>query len=341
MFPMVLHKLIGGQDLSREEAMKAMEWVMDGKATPAQIASFATSLRMKGETVEEITGFALTMRNKAVSLNTNSACLVDTCGTGGDGGVTFNISTASAIVAAAGGIRVAKHGNRAVSGRSGSADVLEALGISISLGVEQAHHCLERTNLCFMFAPLYHQAMKHAAGVRKEIGFRSVFNLLGPLTNPAGADRQLLGVFDPGVAEKTANVLKELGIKRALVVAGLDGLDELSVSAPSLVVEVSGGMIRSYQFTPEEAGLERSPLTAVSGGDAQYNAEVIRSVMSGERGAPRDIVCLNAGAVFYLAEKADSLQEGVQKAQEVIDTGQGAEKLAELVRVTRGLGHAS
>lgn len=341
MFQALLSKVVDLKHLSRDEAKESMDMIMNGEVPPSQLGSFLTALRIKGETIEEITGFALSMRSKASQLDVLNKNLIDTCGTGGDGGNTFNISTASAIVAAAGGARVAKHGNRAVSSRSGSADVLEKLGLNIELGVEEAKSCLEETNLCFMFAPLYHQAMKHAVGTRREIGFRTVFNLLGPLTNPAGADRQIIGVYDASLAEKLAYTLRELGLTRCLVVAGDDGLDEISVSAPSQIVELRDGKISSYRVTPQELQVGTYSLQQISGGTPEENAAVIRSVFSGKEGANRDIVLVNSAAALYLAEKCESIQEGVEIARNIIDQGLAHDKLEELIGFTRRIYHAS
>jgi len=327
-------KIVGGADLTQDEARAVMAEIMDGLATPAQIGGLLTALRMKGETVEEIVGFAETMRDKAIRLETPGRDLLDTCGTGGDGAGTLNVSTAAAIVAAAGGVRVAKHGNRAMSSRSGSADVLEALGLSIELSPEQAAACLEQTGFCFLFAPLYHRSMRHAAAPRKEIGIRTVFNLLGPLTNPAGADRQLLGLFDRSRTESIAQVLRRLGRERALVVAGHDGLDEISVCAPTQVTELRNGEIRTYDIEPEDLGLDRYLLDDIRGGDAAKNADMIRRVFDGEPGACRDIVLANAGACFYVAGRVGSLRDGVRLAAETIDSGAARRKLEQLIAVT-------
>jgi anthranilate phosphoribosyltransferase len=334
-------RILGRQDLDREEAVKVMSDIMDGTATSAQIGGFLTALRMKGETLDEITGFAIAMRSKAEVLATKQDQLLDTCGTGGDGADTFNISTVSAIVAAAGGVRVAKHGNRAVSSRSGSADVLEALGVNIALTSNQAARCLEQAGICFMFAPLYHQSMKHAAGPRRELGVRTVFNLLGPLTNPAGADRQLLGVYEQGKTELLAQVLQSLGLKRALVVASEEGLDEISVSAATRVSELKDGRIHTYNITPNDLGLRKHSLKDVIGGDANENAEIIRRVLGGEQGANRDIVLANSGACFYAAGLCDTLHEGVKLAASVIDDGKAARKLQQLIQVTGEISHVS
>lgn len=336
-----LGKLIGGQSLQRSEARDIMTAVMEGAATPAQIGSLLTALRLKGETAEEITGFAEVMRLKATPVRTERSDLLDTCGTGGDGADTINISTASAIVAAGGGVRVAKHGNRAASSRSGSADVLEALGVSIGLTAEKAGICLDRIGICFMFAQLYHQSMKHVAGLRPELGFRTVFNLLGPLTNPAGADRQLLGVSDRSKTETLAGVMRELNVKRALVVSSLDGLDEISLSAPTQVTELKDGDLRTYEIAPGELGLQSAPIAAVKGGDASDNAAIIRRVLQGEKSAYRDIILANTGACFYVTGKAASLREGVELAAQTIDSGAALAKLEQLVQVTGELAHVS
>lgn len=336
-----LNQLIGGSSLSREEARDVMTEIMEGRTTAAQIASFVTALRMKGETIDEVAGFAETMRSMASRVATEQTNLLDTCGTGGDGAHTFNISTASAIVAAAGGIRVAKHGNRAASSKSGSADVLEALGVNIHLDHKQAARCLENTGICFMFAQVFHQSMKHAAGPRKEIGIRTVFNLLGPLTNPAGADRQLLGVFDRSKTELMANVLKALELRRAMVVASHDGLDEISISAPTQVTELKNGQISTYDLTPDELGLRATGIQDIAGGDAQVNAQIIRSILSGERGPHRDIVLANAGACFYVAGRCTTLQEGVKLAADAIDSNKAYDKLQELIQCTGEMQYVS
>jgi anthranilate phosphoribosyltransferase len=334
-------KIVNGTHLERVEAKIVMTDIMEGKASPAQIASLATALHMKGETIEEITGFAESMRSKSDRVITETSDLLDTCGTGGDGADTFNISTASALVAAAGGIRVAKHGNRAMSSKSGSADVLEALGVNIQLNGDQAAKCLAEVGICFMFAQQFHQSMKHAATPRREIGIRTIFNLLGPLTNPARADRQLLGVFDRTKTELIARVMLELQVKRGLVVASLDGLDEISISAATQVTELKNGHIQTYQIVPDDLGLRASDLNALKGGDAQTNAAIIRAIFKGEHSARRDIVLANAGACFYVAGRCGTLQEGVKLAGSIIDSGQANAKLAELIRCTGELSHVS
>ncbi|MBD0380582.1 anthranilate phosphoribosyltransferase [Paenibacillus sedimenti] len=334
-------KVVSGGHLSREEARGVMSEIMEGAATPAQIGSLLTALRIKGETLEEITGFAETMRSKAVQVSVQQANLLDTCGTGGDGAETFNISTTAAIVAAAGGIRVAKHGNRAMSSKSGSADVLEALGVNITLSGEQAALCLDKVGICFMFAQAYHQSMKHVAAPRRELGIRTVFNLLGPLTNPAGADRQVLGVFDSSKTELIAQALQALGLKRALVVASEDGLDEFSISAPTKVTELKIDTISTYMITPDDLGLRAHSIKDVAGGDAQLNAELIRHIFAGEKGPHRDIVLANAAACFYVTGHVGTLQQGVKLAADVIDSGRAEQKLNDLIQFTGELSHVS
>jgi len=334
-------KVVQGTHLARFEAQQVMSDIMDGVASPIQIGALITALRMKGETSDEITGFAQTMRSKANHVITEQANLLDTCGTGGDGANTFNISTASALVAAAGGIRVAKHGNRAMSSKSGSADVLEALGVIIDLDGEQAAECLAKVGICFMFAQKYNQSMKHAALPRKEIGIRTIFNLLGPLTNPAGADRQLLGIFDRSKTELIAQVMLTLEVKRGMVVASFDGLDEISVSAATHVSELKEGNVHSYDIVPDDLGLRTSNLSDLQGGDANTNAAIIRAVFQGEHSARRDIIMANAGACFYVTGHCSSLQEGVKIAGRIIDSGQAMNKLTELIHCTKELSHVS
>lgn len=336
MFKGILGKVVEGQSLNRDEAKEAMEIIMSGEATVGQITSFITALRMKNETVEEITGFVETMRSKALGITMDTEHLLDTVGTGGDGGISFNISTASTVVASAGGVRIAKHGNRKVSSKSGSADVLEALGVNINLTPKEAVRCLEETNLCFLFAPIYHKAMKFAAEPRQQIGFRTVFNMLGPLTNPAGADRQLIGVYDKDLCRKFAEVLQNMGSKRALVVAGADGLDEISISGTTYVAELNEEGIREYTIEPSQFGLATYPIEAVAGGNAAENAQIIRNIFAGEKGAFRDIVVINSAAAYYLDEKVSSLAEGVKMAQDMIDTGKAADKLHHLITVSSG-----
>ncbi|BCU81795.1 anthranilate phosphoribosyltransferase [Polycladomyces abyssicola] len=330
--PALLTRVVEGNDLSRDEARHVMDELMSGLWEPEQVAGLLTAMRMKGETAEELAGMAESLRTRALRWEKPATDAVDTCGTGGDGGRTFNISTAAAILASACGVKVAKHGNRAVSSKSGSADVLEALGVQISTTPDAARAMLEQTGICFLYAPLYHQAMRHVMPARKALGFRTCFNLLGPLANPAGVRRQLVGVYDPDLTETVARVLLMLGIKRAMVVAGMDGLDEISVSGPTRVSEVRNGHVRTYTITPEEMGLTSAPLVEVAGGDAQTSAALIRRVFAGERGAPRDIVLANAGAVLWVGDQVGSLDEGVRVAARAIDEGAALRQLEEMVR---------
>lgn len=336
-----ISRLIEGRHLAREEARGVMQAIMNGESTPAQIGSLLTALRIKGETVEEITGFAEAMRGASSRIQTESQKLLDTCGTGGSGIHKINVSTTAAIVAASVSVRVAKHGNRSASGRSGSADVLEALGVNIQLDAGQAKRCLEDIGICFMFSQLYHPSMKHAAGPRKELGIRTVFNMLGPLTNPAGADRQVLGIYDGNRTSTIAEVLRELGSKRALVVSSQEGLDEISISSPTRVSELKNGEITTYDLQPEDLGLRTYPLEAMIGGDPQTNAEIVRRVLQGERGAHRDVVLANTGACVYVAGLADNVREGVAIAADAIDSGKAYAKLEQLIQTTGELSYVS
>lgn len=329
-----LERLLAGKHLSREEAKSMMQVIMNGEATSAQIGGLLMALRFKGETVDEITGFAEVMRQFAGKMHTESTQLLDTCGTGGSGIHKFNISTTAALVSSSVSVRVAKHGNRSASGRAGSADVLEALGVNIHLSAEQAAQCLEDINICFLFAQLYHPSMKHAAAPRKELGIRTVFNMLGPLTNPAGADRQVLGIYDRSKTETMATVLKELGSKRALVVSSQEGLDEISISAPTTVSELRDGVITTYDITPDELGLQTYSLHDMLGGDTATNAEIIKRVLQGERGAYRDVVLANSGACIYVSGLANSIQEGVHIAANAIDSGNALAQLQRLIQTT-------
>ncbi|OKP75385.1 anthranilate phosphoribosyltransferase [Paenibacillus helianthi] len=333
--------LIEGRNLNRVQAREIMGTIMEGSASPVQIGSLLTALRIKGETVEEITGFAEAMRGFSTHVLTERSQLLDTCGTGGSGIHKFNISTASAIISSAASVRVAKHGNRSASGRAGSADVLEALGVNIHLNADQAVQCLESIGICFLFAQIYHPSMKHAAAPRKELGFRTVFNMLGPLTNPAGADRQLMGIYDRDKTEIVANVLKELGSKRAMIVSSLDGLDEISISAPTQVSELKNGVVTTYEINPQELGLSTHPLEDVLGGDAAENAAIITGVLQGGLNPYRDIVLANAGACIYVAGLADTLKEGVDKARTVVDSGAALLKLEQLKAMTKELDYVS
>ncbi len=324
-----IDKLVRGEDLSADEAHGSMKLVMSGGATPAQIGSFLTALRMKGETVEEISEFAKVMREFASTIRPHvEGMLVDTCGTGGDRIKTFNVSTVSAFVVAGAGVPVAKHGNRSVTSKSGSADVLEALGVNINLPPERVEKLIETVGIGFMFAPLFHGAMKHAVGPRKELGIRTVFNILGPLTNPANADAQVVGVFAEELTDKLGGVLRNLGLKKALVVHGLDGLDEISNIGKTRITEVGRAGIEGYVVSPEDFGLKKASVKEIIGGDSAYNARLAKKILSGEeRGARLDIVLLNAGAAIYAGGAAGSIPEGVDIAREVISDGRALDKL--------------
>ena len=336
-----IDKLIGGHDLTLDEAQGIMHEIMEGRATSAQIGSILTAMRIKGETIDEIAGFAEVMRSKSNRVLTEQHQLLDTCGTGGSGIHKFNISTVSAIIASANGVRVAKHGNRTASGRVGSADVLEALGVNIHLTSDAAAQCLNDINICFMFAQVYHPSMKHAAGPRRELGVRTIFNMLGPLTNPAGADRQLLGIYDRSKTETIGGVLERLGLKRAMVVSSYDGLDEISISAPTRVTELRQGELSSYDIDPEYLGLRTHSLKDVMGGDAETNAMIIRNILQGEQGAYRDIVLANAGACIYVSGQTSTIQEGVKLAGELIDSGRALDKLEQLIKTTGEMAYVS
>jgi anthranilate phosphoribosyltransferase len=333
----IAHVVAGGA-LSEAEAAAAMEEIMTGAATPSQLGAFLTALRLKGETIEEVTGLARVMREKALHVPLPAGVrAVDTCGTGGDASGTFNVSTAAGFVVAAAGQPVAKHGNRAATSRCGSADVLEALGAKLELGPEQVAHCVTTTGFGFMFAPAYHPAMRHVGPTRREIGIRTVFNILGPLTNPAGASYQVLGVADQSLVRLMGEVLLRLGCRRALVVHGTDGVDELSLSAPTLACEVRGdaGTLSEYTITPDELGLAPRSREEVRGGDAERNAALLRALLAGQaEGAPAEIVALNAGAALYVTERAASIGEGVRQARDLLRSGRALATLDAFVAAT-------
>ena len=341
-----LHKVANHRSsLSREEAREVMAEVLRGEATDAQIAALLVALHMKGETVEEIVGFAQAIRAAAVPLQTEDGealdlsgterdALVDTCGTGGDTSGTFNISTAVALVIAGAGVRVAKHGNRSISSKCGSADVMEALGININLPPARLAACLRETGIAFLFAPAMHSAMKYVQPARRELRLRTVFNLLGPLTNPAHASAQVVGVYSADLVEKLAEALSELGLRRALVVHGRDGLDEITISSPSKVAELRNGNVRVYEVAPEDFGLARAPLSEIVGGDAPQNAAIIRAILEGERSCRRDVVLLNAAATLVAAAHADHIADAVPLAAYAIDSGHARQRLQLLVEFT-------
>ena len=331
-----INKLIESQDLEKEEAEEAMKTIMSGGATDAQIAAFLTALRLKGETKDEITACAKIMRDFAATIHPKvEGTLVDTCGTGGDTLKTFNISTISAFVLAGAGIPIAKHGNRSVTSKSGSADILEALGVKIGLDPHQVEKNIEDIGIGFMFAPGFHSAMKHVIGARREMGIRTVFNILGPLTNPANAEAQVLGVFDPDLTETMAHVLKDLGTERALVVHGMTGLDEISTLGETKVSELKDGNIETYTIMPEDFGIKRANIEELQGGDAKENAKIaIHILKNGEKGAKRDIIVLNAAAGIYVGGKADTIQDGIKIAEQTIDSGDAYKKLELLIEHT-------
>lgn len=331
MIGQAIKRAVDGHHLGRDEMHEVFAQVMDGKVSDVQKSALLIALRMKGETADEITGAALAMRERVTPLDVDREGLVDTCGTGGDGRGTFNISTVAAIVAAAAGAMVAKHGNRAVSSACGSADVLAALGVNIDLDAPRMSAVLRRAGIAFLFAPKLHPAMSAVAAVRKELGVRTIFNVLGPLTNPAFARRQVLGVYADRLVETVAQVLAALGAAHALVVHSRDGLDEIAVSAPTRVCEVRDGSIRSYEITPEEIGLRTHDIEELAGGDAAANAEIARRVLAGETGARRDVIAANAGAALYVAGLAPSIRDGVKIADDAIASGAARAKLQQLV----------
>jgi anthranilate phosphoribosyltransferase len=327
-------KLIERQSLTEDEAESAMLEIMEGGATGSQIAAYVTALRMKGETVEEITGSARAMRAKATRIRPAHPIVVDTCGTGGDGAGTFNVSTTVALVLAGGGLTVAKHGNRAISSRCGSADVLRTLGVRIDLAPERVEDCLNEIGIGFLFAPIFHTAMKHAAATRQEIGVRTIFNLLGPLTNPAGASIQILGVYHESLTDTLAKVLMNLGTRHCYVVHGLDGLDEITLTTRTRITEAKGSRITSYFIEPGDFGFECARLKDLSGGDAEENARITRDILEGREGPRQRLVLINAAPAFVASGKAATLQEGVEKARTVIRSGAAMEKLESLIKWT-------
>ena len=327
-------KLSKKQDLAYAEAEAVMDEIMSGQATPVQMSAYLTALSLKGETIDEITASAAGMRAHCIKLLHNLDVL-EIVGTGGDGSNSFNISTTSSLVIAAGGVPVAKHGNRAASSKSGAADVLEALGVKITLTPERSAEILKKINICFLFAQNYHIAMKYVAPIRKELGIRTVFNILGPLSNPAGANMELMGVYDQSLVEPLAQVMANLGVNRGMVVYGQDSLDEISMCAPTSVCEIRDGKFTSYEITPEQFGYERCENGALTGGTPAENAEITKAILKGEeKGPKRQAVCLNAGAALYIAGKAASIEEGVKLAESLIDSGAALKKLEEFVEET-------
>jgi len=348
MIKNMIQKVVKGKDLSEDEMVGVMNEIMEGRATDAQIGAFITALRMKGETIEEITGAARVMRAKATpirvqepnvsidrdEINVDQETVIDTCGTGGDGTNTFNVSTTTAFVVAGGGLKVAKHGNRSVSSQCGSADVLGTLGVNLDVSPEVVENCIREIGIGFLYAPKLHGAMKYAIGPRREVGIRSLFNVLGPLTNPAAANVQVLGVYDPGLTSVLAEVLRRLGSASAMVVFGEGSFDEISIVGPTRVSELKNDTIKDYRLEPEEFGMVRADLSDIKGGDAQENAVIVRQVLNGQPGARRDMVLLNAGAAFYAAGKAMDMHGGIKMAAESIDSGMAAQKLDQLIEET-------
>ena len=327
-------KLSKKEDLTYNEAETVMNEIMDGAATPVQMASYLTALSMKGETIDEITASAAGMRAHCIKL-LHDMNVLEIVGTGGDGANSFNIYTTSSLVIAAGGVPVAKHGNRAASSKSGAADVLEALGVKITIPPEKSAEILKKINICFLFAQNYHIAMKYVAPIRKELGIRTVFNILGPLSNPAGANMELMGVFDQALVEPLAQVMMKLGVTRGMVVFGQDKLDEISMSAPTSVCEIKDGWFQSYEITPEQFGYTRCSKEALVGGTPAENAEITKAIVNGtEKGSKRQAVCMNAGAALYIAGKAETIEAGVRMAENLIDSGAAAAKLQEFIEET-------
>lgn len=327
-------KLVRSEDLSKPEIELSMEEIMTGQALPSQIASFLTAMRMKGETLDEIVGAASVMRKHATKIKTRHPVILDTCGTGGDESHTFNVSTVSAFVVAGAGIAVAKHGNRSVSSNCGSADLLKTLGVNIDAQERAVSRCLDEIGIGFLFAPMLHKAMQYAIGPRREIGIRTIFNILGPLTNPANATHQLLGVYDYKLTRPVAEALGRLGSVHALVVHGDDGLDEVTTTDSTQVSELKDGSVTNYEITPKEFGIKMSKPADLKGGDISQNAKIALAVLSGDKGPHRDIVLMNAGCAIYAADGARSIKEGIKIAEESIDSGQGLKKLEQLKEVT-------
>lgn len=336
MFKKILGGILDGHKLSTEEAKALMNYMMKGELTESQISAILIALKMRGETPEEISGFVLAMREHAVRVAVDSYA-IDTCGTGGDGKNTFNISTLVAIIASAGGVPVLKHGNKSVSSKSGSADVLREIGFDIEMTREEAEECFKQNDMAFLFAPNYHKSMKNVAGVRGELGIRTVFNILGPLINPAEVKGQVLGVFDPKLTGVMADVLKRTGTERAMIVHGSDGLDEITITGKTIVSELKDGEIINYEIDPRDYGIALSPIESVVGGEAAENAGIMRSVLSGEQGPKRDIVLLNSAAALYIGKAAKDFGEGIELAKEIIDSGAAMEKLEKLIKYSGGL----
>ena len=334
MIQEAISKVVVGTNLTEIEMVEVMDQIMTGGASDAQIGSFITALRMKGETVEEITGAARVMREKALHIDAGGGRVVDTCGTGGDSSGTFNISTTAAFIAAGAGAKVAKHGNRSVSSRSGSADVLRSLGVNIEVEVEKVEECLAGAGIGFLFAPLLHGAMKYAIGPRREIAMRTIFNILGPLTNPAGANCQVMGVYDEKLTETLATTLGNLGSSHAMVVHGMDGLDEITLTTTTKISELKDGKVKTFQFIPKEFGLASCVMDDLKGGDSEDNATITLNILKGEKGPKRDISLINAAAAIFVAGLATDLKEGLEKAAQSVDSGAALAKLEKLKEIS-------
>ncbi len=333
MIKEAIGKAVDGFDLTREEMISCMNEIMTGVATQAQVGSFITALRIKGETVEEITGAAIVMREKATKIDISSN-LIDTCGTGGSGVDTFNISTTVAFVVSGAGLKVAKHGNRGVSSVCGSADVIKALGVNIDISPEKVKECIEKIGIGFLYAPLFHNAMKFAIGPRREIGIRTIFNILGPLTNPANAMGQVLGVYEEGLTDKLANVLNNLGVKRAFVVHGMDTLDEITITGETKVSELNNKKVKGYYIKPQDFGMKKAELLDIKGGTVEENAAIVKKVIEGEKGPRQDVVLLNASAALIAGGMAKDFKDGIEIARSSIESGKAKEKLEKLVEFT-------
>lgn len=335
----VLEQLLMGEHLTKEESKAFMKEIIKGNIPSHQVTAFMVALKMLGETTQEIVGMVEAMREQVKKPFQVRGPILDTCGTGGDGKGTINVSTAAALVAAAGDIKVAKHGNRAVSGKSGSADVLEAMGIPIQQSADQLEKVWKEENIAFLYAPVFHQGMKHAAISRKELGIRTVFNLLGPLSNPLNANHQLMGVYHPKLTEEMAEVLYHLGVSRALVVAGLDGLDEMTTTAETRVTELKNGKVQTYHISPEQFGFQRSVMKDLRGGTAKENAKDLLEIFQGKRGPKRDFILLNSGAAFYVTGNTEDIDAGIKKAEQLIDSGKVYQKILSLQSFSQGEGH--
>lgn len=334
MIKEAISKIVDGFDLTREEMIACMNEIMTGEASAAQISGFIVALRLKGETVEEITGAAMVMREKAIRIDAGNGIIVDTCGTGGSGTNAFNISTTAAFVVSGAGLKVAKHGNRGVSSQCGSADVLKGLGVNIDIAPDEVETCIKKIGIGFLFAPLFHGAMKYAIGPRREIGVRTVFNILGPLTNPSGANCQVLGVYRADLTEVMANVLKNLGTKRAFVVHGADGLDEITITGKTKVSELKNKKVRTFSVKPQDFKMKKASLEDIRGGSIEDNVRIVRDVLKGKKGPKQDVVILNAAAALLAGDLTKDLKKGVKLVRESISSGKALDKLNKLIELT-------